>query len=163
MSIQLFPAKAEHAEKFHRLLGEVANEGRFLMFTKAPPVEVLKENLVKLESAHSPNVFAFDGEKLIGWCDLQLTSRETAKHRAELGMGLLKEYRGKGIGRAMIENVIKEASSFGLEKIDLIVLADNESAIKLYKSIGFKEEGRILKYRKLDYDYTDAIHMGLFL
>jgi RimJ/RimL family protein N-acetyltransferase len=163
MNIEILPAKAEFAAQFRECLDAVAKESRFLMFLEAPPLSVLKEDLKVFANTKAPNFFAFDGAKLIGWCDMRLTSRELAKHRAEIGMGLLKEYRGKGIGRALIEKLINAAPDHALEKLELIVIADNEPAIQLYKSVGFKEEGRIADYRKLNGVYTDAINMGLFL
>jgi ribosomal protein S18 acetylase RimI-like enzyme len=163
MSIQILPAKVEFAAQFRDCLDAVAKEGRFLMFTDAPPVSALEEDLRSFVENKAPHFFAFDGERLIGWCDLRLTKRASAKHRAELGMGLLKGYRRKGIGRALIQKVIEAATEYGLEKLELVVISDNEPAIRLYKSVGFNEEGRILKYRKLNGAYTDAINMGLFL
>jgi ribosomal protein S18 acetylase RimI-like enzyme len=162
-SVEILPAKAEFAAQFRECLDSVAKEKRFLMFVEAPPVSVLENDLKAFADSKASNFFAFDGTKLIGWCDMRLTSRESTKHRAEIGMGLLKEYRGKGIGRALIEKLIKSASEHSLEKLELVVIADNEAAIELYKSVGFKEEGRILNYRKLNGIYTDAINMGLFL
>jgi ribosomal protein S18 acetylase RimI-like enzyme len=163
MNIEILPGRAEFAAQFRECLDSVAKEERFLLFVDAPPLSALADDLKNFTDTNSPNFFAFDDSKLIGWCDLRLTLSEPTKHRAEIGMGLMKEYRGKGIGRALLEKLISAAPDRGLEKLELVVLADNESAIQLYKSVGFKEEGRILNYRKLNGVYTDAINMGLLL
>jgi len=163
VKIEILPAKVEFAAQFHECLESVAKEGCFLMFVEAQPLSVLTEDLKGFKEANAPNFFAFDDSRLIGWCDLRLTRRESASHRAELGMGVKKEYRGKGVGRAMLEKLIKAAGDLSLEKLELVVIADNEPAIQLYKSVGFKEEGRVKNYRKLNGIYTDALNMGLFL
>lgn len=78
-------------------------------------------------------------------------------------MGLLPEYRGKGIGSKLLEKVLDRGREFGLEKIELHVYTSNQAAIALYKKFGFEEEGLIKKYRKLDGKYFDCLAMAKFL
>jgi GNAT superfamily N-acetyltransferase len=47
--------------------------------------------------------------------------------------------RGLGIGRALVERVIKEAEDMGYEEMRLDTLAQMEGARKLYASLGFEE------------------------
>ena len=78
-------------------------------------------------------------------------------------MGLLPEYRGKGIGSQLLKAVLDHSKRFGLEKVELQVYTTNSSAIALYKKFGFEQEGIIKKYRKLDGEYFDCLAMGKFL
>jgi putative acetyltransferase len=78
-------------------------------------------------------------------------------------MGILPEFRGKGIGSKLLQKVIEHSVTFGLEKIELNVYTSNVSAIGLYKKFGFEQEGLIRKYRKLDGRYFDCLAMGKFL
>jgi len=51
----------------------------------------------------------------------------------------------------------------GIRRIDLDVRADNEAAIKLYRALGFIEEGRIKDgIRREDEGFEDVILMGYF-
>jgi ribosomal protein S18 acetylase RimI-like enzyme len=47
--------------------------------------------------------------------------------------------RGVGIGRALVERVIKEAEDMGYEEMRLDTLAHMDEARKLYASLGFEE------------------------
>lgn len=50
------------------------------------------------------------------------------------------EFRGKGIGNIMVEKVIQDAIEIGYKKMLLDTIGDKmSSAIKIYKSFGFKE------------------------
>ncbi len=49
------------------------------------------------------------------------------------------EYKGKGIGRALTERIIKEAKLHGYKKMRLDTLDRLERAVDLYKKLGFKE------------------------
>lgn len=57
-------------------------------------------------------------------------------------MGVLKDYRGQGVGRQLLTECIDRVHEFGLEKLELEVFADNLAAIRLYEKFGFVMEGR---------------------
>ena len=69
-------------------------------------------------------------------------SKYKVKHRAEFGVSVLKKYWGLGIGRALAKACIKCAKEAGYKQLELEAVADNDRAIGLYKSLGFKEFGR---------------------
>jgi ribosomal protein S18 acetylase RimI-like enzyme len=49
-----------------------------------------------------------------------------------------KEYRGKGIGEALMNAVVENARIEGRDRVELDVEGDNESAIAFYKKKGFE-------------------------
>lgn len=63
-------------------------------------------------------------------------------HTAELGVALIREYRGLGIGEGMMRAGIDWAREVGVRKLNLGVFATNRAAIRLYERLGFAEEGR---------------------
>jgi ribosomal protein S18 acetylase RimI-like enzyme len=56
-------------------------------------------------------------------------------------LGVVPDYRGRGIGRALIEAMRDRAFAEGHTRVGLIVDVDNPSAERLYKSLGFKRVG----------------------
>ncbi len=69
-------------------------------------------------------------------------AREKIRHRADFGIGILREYWGLGIGRALTEACIECAREAGYVQLELDAVADNAAAISLYESVGFTEYGR---------------------
>lgn len=59
---------------------------------------------------------------------------------AELGMAILSEYRGKGIGTELMRTTLEQARVMGVPAISLSV-DPNNPAIHLYKRFGFEEVG----------------------
>ena len=57
----------------------------------------------------------------------------------EIGMALLKEYRGRGIGTALLDELFKEATRKNISRISLSVDPINKDAVKLYQRFGFEE------------------------
>ncbi len=64
------------------------------------------------------------------------------KHRADFGISVLKDYWGKGIGTELIKGCIDCAKEAGFDLIELEAVAENETAIDLYKKHGFVQYGR---------------------
>ena len=82
----------------------------------------------------------------------------------ELGMLVAQEWRGRGVGSALLVSAIESARAHGLHKVSLSVFTHNDRAIALYRKFGFVEEGRRVKqYRRSSGELWDAIDMGLLL
>jgi ribosomal protein S18 acetylase RimI-like enzyme len=79
-------------------------------------------------------------------------------------MAVDREWRGLGVGSALLAAAIEWARERGLHKLSLGVFAHNAAGIALYRKFGFVEEGRRLKhYRRASGELWDAIDMGLLL
>jgi RimJ/RimL family protein N-acetyltransferase len=109
-------------------------------------------------------VAEFNGQ-IIGNIDFHAGNRKRTSHAGEFGMGMLPEWRSRGLGSILLGALIEWARQVpGLEKINLRVLASNQRAIGLYKKFGFLEEGRRSREFKFsDGTYVDEISMGKFL
>jgi ribosomal protein S18 acetylase RimI-like enzyme len=53
-----------------------------------------------------------------------------------------RPYRGRGLGRLLMEEVLNLARKLGFARIDLLADLDNEVAVGLYKSLGFQGRER---------------------
>ena len=160
---KIVPIAEEFIESFHQCLDAVACERRYLAFVQAPPLESARE-FVRSNIAHNiPQFVAVRGEEVIGWCDISPMRLEGFRHCGRLGMGVHKDFRGRGLGQRLIDRTIADAKQKGLERIELEVFASNTPAIKLYEKVGFVVEGVKKKARKLDDIYDDLVEMALFI
>jgi ribosomal protein S18 acetylase RimI-like enzyme len=161
--IRVVSVEERHAAGYNAVLDAVARERRWLQIVEAPPVERSAAFIRELIAGLGVQVVAVDeADKVVGWCDIVRGERETVAHTGSLGMGLLKEYRGQGLGRKLMDAAIAAAKSQGVERVELEVYASNAAAVTLYRKLGFREEGRKLKARKVDGAYDDSIVMALF-
>lgn len=103
-------------------------------------IEFLKN---KQLSSSEIQICSIVNNKIIGLAGISSVGlREKIKHRAELGISIEKEFWGLGIGRALTKACIDCAKSAGYKQIELEVVAENFSAIAMYKNFGFEEYGR---------------------
>lgn len=103
---------------------------------------------------------AFQGKELIGVADVYLKDK-IESHIGVFGITIKKEWRGKGIGRKLMEQTLNEAvkSIDGLKIIELGVFANNPVAKKMYEKMGFVEYGRLPKGIKYKGDFVDHLYM----
>lgn len=96
---------------------------------------------------HLPNtskagiLFLFEGAIPAGYCWTVIVPAESGV-RGMIGMiGVVPQYRGKGMSRHVLHAGMKHMRSVGLAEIGLEVDANNEPAVRLYTSTGFKKQG----------------------
>lgn len=162
--IRIVGAEERHIAGYHAALDAVARERRWLCFLEAPPIEKSAAFVRGLLAGGGVQVVAVDdADAVMGWCDIARGERASIAHAGHLGMGLVKEHRGQGHGRRLMEAALGAAKAQGIERVELEVFASNAPAIALYRKLGLREEGRKLKARKIDGAYDDIVVMALFL
>ncbi len=85
----------------------------------------------------------FEGN-IVGKTHLQLTDDEGSI----FGLGILPEFRGRGLGRKLLMESIRQLYEMNASRIMLQVESNNSNALNLYKSCGFKETS-VMDYYKL--------------
>jgi ribosomal protein S18 acetylase RimI-like enzyme len=78
-----------------------------------------------------------------------------------LGIALLPEARGQGLGARLLQAAIDRSWARGLTRIALHVRADNLNAKALYERLGFEHEGIVRRASLIDGVYHDAHAMAL--
>ncbi|GAA3105566.1 GNAT family protein [Rhizobium viscosum] len=161
--IRIEPMTEAHIESFHRALDTVARERKYLTLLEAPPLEDTRKFALSSIGKGNVHLVALDGDELIGWCDIRRHFFPSQAHCGSLGMGLLPDYREKGLGRRLIEAAIAAARQAGMIRVEFGVHADNARAIRLYESVGFVREGVSRDAFCVDGEYTDVINMAQIL
>lgn len=161
MDVRIVPIARHHLAGFHSALDRVAREGRHLAMLEAPSFVRTRRFVLDSLKAGAIHVVAVAGyDEVIGWCDLRPKSAPTLRHSAVLGMGLIAPYRGQGLGSRMLAATLDAAGQAGLQRAELVVRADNAPAIALYRRFGFKLEGTLRDYLRVDGVSHDALQMA---
>ncbi|WP_110927769.1 GNAT family N-acetyltransferase [Bacillus massiliglaciei] len=135
----------EDAESFSNLIKEVEGNSDFMLMGKgerktAPEQE--KKRLEQVEKKNNSTIFVAEEKgKLVGYIIAIGGSVKRTKHSAYLVIGILQEFRGKGIGTKLFEHVTKWAQASNISRLELSVVTENKAGIALYKKSGFEIEG----------------------
>jgi len=145
----------------HAALNSVVQERKFLLTTETPAMEnhslFVRNNIA---CNHAQYVALHNGS-IVGWADVIPHQKELTKHVGLLGMGVVADYRGQGIGKELLAQTVEHAKVSGLKKVELEVFTNNLPAIALYRNTGFELEGTKRLARYINGQYEDVHIMGL--
>ena len=173
-SVRLGPVRVDDAENYRAYMVTLCGQ---TPWTGTVPSEVKdldkqRERFEKasLRTSGEPGEWilgVFDPETgaVIGDCNWQCTAYERFGHVASLGIGILEDWHGVGLGRMLMERAIDAARADPLvHKIELGVFSTNTIARNLYDSLGFVTEGvRKNAIQPSPGTFQDDVIMGLWL
>lgn len=81
------------------------------------------------------------------------------RHVAELGVTVTAEHRDRGLGTAMVRDLIVQSGRLGVRRLVLRVFGNNERAQQVYRNCGFVEVGRIPEMVRFRGEDVDEIWM----
>lgn len=100
--------------------------------------------------------------QIIGHVDMKSDGLKTALHRCEPGIGIEKDFRGKGLGKQLMNTAIEFARNTESSAwIDLRVFAHNTKARALYLELGCSEVGVLKDRFQINGELIDDIIMVL--
>ncbi|MFJ7736447.1 GNAT family N-acetyltransferase [Lysinibacillus sp. NPDC097287] len=162
-------AEINDAARILEIQKDVITEEQFLMTTidefnqsLEGKKEWIQERLI---NEYETILVAEIDNSIVGWLVFRAPVRKRIAHTGTFGMMMDKQYRGQGIGKKLLQELLKWAKENPLiEKVCLGVFSTNENAIAFYKDMGFIEEGRKINEIKLsDHEYVDDVLMYKFV
>lgn len=105
-------------------------------------------------------IAAFEAERMSGWAALSpVSSRTVYEGVAEVSIYIAAAFRGKGIGKLLMCQLIKESEEAGVWTLQSAVFPNNVASIKLHKQCGFRQIGYKEKIGQKDGIWIDNIIM----
>ncbi|MBC3869671.1 GNAT family N-acetyltransferase [Undibacterium oligocarboniphilum] len=138
--IHIRRAEVSDAAQIQRVYASSGTYGGTLQVPH-PSVEMWQERLKNLDAKDIMLVALCDGV-IVGNAVLHLEQKQRRAHAATLGMGVADAFAGRGVGSALLQELIQLADLWlNILRIELIVFCDNAAAIHLYQKFGFQIEG----------------------
>ena len=121
------------------LLTQVQNDAFTGSWGFSPNTEEQIEYRTHMANTSKPGIlFLFEGVNPAGYCWTVMVPAESGV-RGMIGMiGVVPQYRGKGVSRHILQAGMKHLRSIGHSEIGLEVDGNNDPAVRLYKSTGFE-------------------------
>jgi putative acetyltransferase len=148
------------AAAVHEMLSDAATFGTMLGLPY-PSLHERKERMLKQDGAAHRLVALSGGGELAGTAMLIPARRQRLLNTAELGIGVHRDWQGKGAGSALLAALLELADNWlGMRRIELTVFADNTRAQALCRKFGFAEEAHLRAYALRDGVYHDVLAMA---
>jgi diaminopimelate decarboxylase len=145
-------------------LQSVADEQRFIRTERVAGSQRLwKRRFRRSLTDRALSLVAVEGDRVVGSLGIQREAGRASEHVASLGMSVSQDWRGRGVGSALMAEAMRWARNVGVEKVSLTVYPSNTRAIALYRRFGFVDEGRLSGQSKKSYGYEDEVIMSRWL
>lgn len=161
-------ASKEDAKLIIDFYNVVGGETDFLSFGKNEFVKNLSEYEDFLDNTHKEDnsiiLLAEINNTIIGIASINSSPKARFKHVGEFGIVIAEKYCNLGLGKKIIDYLIKWANGNDItKKISLVTSENNYNAMELYKKAGFQVEGILIKDNYVNAVYGNTIMMGLIL
>ena len=103
---------------------------------------------------------AVESGSVVGWAALSATStRACYSGVVEHSVYVAEDARGRGIGRALLDDLVAAADEAGIWTIQTSIFPENSASLALHELVGFKVIGRRERIAQLDGVWRDTIFL----
>lgn len=159
--------KTSDAEKFSHLMQQVEGNSEYMLWEagerNSQPAQQRKMIESIEEEGNSIILVAETGNELVGFLIAFGGKARRNKHSAYIVIGILKEYRGQGVGSKLFEKLERWSLSNNIHRLELTVVTQNKSGLSLYRKMGFTTEGTKKHSLFIDGDFVDEYYMSKLL
>jgi L-amino acid N-acyltransferase YncA len=111
-----------------------------------------------------PVIVADEAGFVVGWASLNpFNARRAYDHVADLSVYVERGWRGKGVGRLLLDRLVALARALGYHKMVLAAFPSNTGGMALYERVGFDTVGIYREQGQLDGKWVDVIIMEKLL
>ncbi|WP_416189961.1 GNAT family N-acetyltransferase [Neisseria sp. CCUG17229] len=79
---------------------------------------------------------------------------------AEISVYVRQDVRGVGVGKVLLRYMLERAPSLGIRNVLAVIFGHNHASIRLFRSFGFEEWGRLPQVCDLETQLADIVILG---
>ena len=151
--IQIRSLNADDWETVRSIYLDGVATGQATFETQAP-------SWAEWNSSHlsAPRLVAASGVCIAGWAALSpVSSRAVYAGVAEVSVYVSNDWRGRGVGKALLNALVAESEKNRVWTLQASVLPENLASISLHKACGFREVGRRERIGKMNGIWRDTL------
>ena len=162
--VTLRPLRRDDEKDFHKLFLGIPEPERMFIKHRVIDLEVIRDWCRNIDYGRNLPLVALINGKIIGDATLHQQLGGWKRHVGRVSVLVHPEFRGRGLARALVGEIIEIARSAGLEKVEAEFIGEQATAIKMFAMLGFSQLLRLEDYVKDMQAIThDYILMGLDL
>ncbi len=136
-------AQKDFAELSNFILHIYKGVPESMWFDNAPDKAELRKmfdsKISKLKNNEIVDIVAFDGDRIIGECEIV----KTVKDIGYIGLLVRDGYRRKGLASALFKDSAERAKSIGINRLQAEIGTENVPAQNFFSKIGFTRHGKV--------------------
>lgn len=138
--VTIRPMVKEDADKLHTFFSRVPREDRLFLREDVSRRDVIDAWARELDYEKILPLVAVAGDNIVGDASLHRRKLGWTSHVGKVRLVIDKDYRGKGLGTALLHELIDVAKKAGLELLIAEVMGVQTAAIAAFRSLGFERD-----------------------
>ncbi len=160
----LRPLQKDDEKKFHDFFLAVPEAERMFIKHRVTEPQVIHDWCESIDLDRNLPLLALMDGKIVGDATLHQQLGGWKRHIGRVSVLVHPQYRGRGLARGLVSEIVEIARQSGLEKVEAEFIGEQAAAIKMFALLGFSNLLRLEDYVKdmqaIPHDY---ILMGLGL
>ena len=156
--------RSDDEKKFHQFFLDVPEAERMFIKHRVVEPEVIRDWCQNIDLGRNFPLLAIADGKIVADATLHQQLGGWKRHIGRVSVLVLPAYRGRGLARALVTEIVQLARNLSLERIEAEFIGEQEAAIKMFAMLGFSNLLRLEDYVKdmqaISHDY---VLMGLNL
>src|SRR6266404_5634027 len=130
--VSLRPLKKDDEKKFHDFFLAVPAEERMFIKHRVTELEVIRAWCQNIDLGRNLPLLALAGGHIIADATLHQQLGGWKRHIGRVSVLVHPQYRGRGLARALVAEMVDIARRVGLEKVEAEFIGEQEAAIKVF-------------------------------
>jgi len=157
------PATADDAAEICEIYNQGIEDRLATLETEQRTPEERRQWIAARSERH-PIIVAEHEGRIAGWGSLNVfNARPAYRHVADFSVYVERAWRGKGVGRVLLERLVELGRELGYHKLVLSAFPFNTAGVALYERLGFRTVGIYREQGLLDGRWVDTIIMEKLL
>ncbi|HXR46874.1 MAG TPA: GNAT family N-acetyltransferase [Candidatus Limnocylindrales bacterium] len=149
--------RRDDEKDFHKLFLGIPEPERMFIKHRVTDFEVIRDWCRNIDYGRNLPLVALISGKIVGDATLHQQLGGWRRHIGRVSVLVHPEFRGRGLARALVGEIIDIARSAGLERVEAEFIGEQETAIKMFAMLGFSQLLRLEDYVKdmqaISHDY----------
>jgi GNAT superfamily N-acetyltransferase len=132
------PLAATDEKAFYDFFQAIPEREKLFIKHRVADPKVIHDWCKKIDLGRILPLLGVDGRKIVADASLHQQLGGWRRHIGRVSVLVHPEYRGRGLARALIQELLQIARQIGLEKIEAEFLGSQEVAVKMFGLLGFR-------------------------
>lgn len=139
LSVMLRPLQPTDVKQLHQFFCAATETERIFLHDRVTDIEVIRQWCKSIDYGRNLPLLAVLNNRVIGNATLHQQLGGWKRHIGRLHVIVHPEFRGRGLAKALLQELVEIARHLSLERVEAEFLGDQAAARKLYARLGFDE------------------------
>ncbi|MBI5684205.1 MAG: N-acetyltransferase [Verrucomicrobia bacterium] len=139
LNVVLRPLQPTDVKPLHQFFCAVTETERIFLHDRVTDIEVIRQWCKNIDYGRNLPLLALLNNRIIGNATLHQQLGGWKRHIGRLHVIVHPEFRGRGLAKALLQELVEVARHLSLERVEAEFLGDQAAARKLYARLGFDE------------------------